>query len=146
MRVFLGLEPGTGKKLYATKTVRGGKREAQQALAEMVTHAAEGRLSVARASIGELLEEWFAHTSPRLLAIDRPWNAAHPRPTSHPDLRPYAAAAAASQGPRRLLRQAPRRQGHGGPSPQGIDDQAHPQVLTSARSPAVSATATRRRR
>jgi len=62
--VFLGLEPGTGKKLYATKTVRAGKRDAQRALAEMVTHAAEGRLAVARSSVGELLEEWFAHASP----------------------------------------------------------------------------------
>ena len=64
LRVFLGLEPGTGKKLYATKTARGGKREAQQALAEMVAHAADGRLGIARASVGELLEEWFAHASP----------------------------------------------------------------------------------
>jgi len=64
LRVFLGLQPGTNKKLYATKTVRGGKREAQQVLAEMVTHAGDGRLSVARASVGELLEEWFAHASP----------------------------------------------------------------------------------
>ena len=62
--MFVGIEPATGKKRYVTKTVRGGKREAQRALAEMVTHAAEGRLSVARASVGELLEEWFAHASP----------------------------------------------------------------------------------
>lgn len=64
LRVFLGLEPASGKKLYATKTVRAGKREAQQALAEMVTHAADGRLSVARASVGELLEEWYARANP----------------------------------------------------------------------------------
>lgn len=74
LRVFLSLEPGTGKKLYATKTVRGGKREAQQALAEMVTHAADGLLSVARASVGELLEV-FAHAASarrRRLAHSRP--------------------------------------------------------------------------
>ena len=29
LRVFLGHDPLTGKKRYATRTVRGGKREAQ---------------------------------------------------------------------------------------------------------------------
>ena len=64
LRVFLGDDPTTGKKQYATKTVRGGKRQAQLALAEMVTHAAEGRLSVSKATVGALLEEWFAKVSP----------------------------------------------------------------------------------
>ena len=33
LRVYLGIDPLTGKKRYATRTVRGGKREAQSALA-----------------------------------------------------------------------------------------------------------------
>lgn len=64
LRVFLGNDPGTGKKLYATKTVRGDKREAQRALAEMVAQASQGRLAVTKATVGELLEEWFSHASP----------------------------------------------------------------------------------
>ncbi len=42
LRVYLGPDPLTGKKRYATRTVRGGKREAQTALAEMVTEAERG--------------------------------------------------------------------------------------------------------
>ena len=39
LRVYLGRDPATGTKRYATQTVRGGKREAQRALSEMVTDA-----------------------------------------------------------------------------------------------------------
>jgi hypothetical protein len=42
LRVFLGHDPLTGKKRYTTRTVRGGKREAQTALAAMVTEAERG--------------------------------------------------------------------------------------------------------
>ena len=63
LRVFLGLDPTTGKKRYATKTVKGGKRSAQLALAEMVTQASEGRLALTTATVGELLEEWLAKVS-----------------------------------------------------------------------------------
>ncbi len=64
LRVFVGIEPATGKKRYVTKTVRGGKREAQRALAEMVTKATDGRLAATRATVAELLNEWFDHASP----------------------------------------------------------------------------------
>ena len=37
LRVYLGTDPVTRKQRYATRTVRGGKRVAQRALAEMVT-------------------------------------------------------------------------------------------------------------
>jgi len=63
LRVFLGAD-ATGKKLYATKTVKGGKREAQRVLAEMVNQASDGRLAVTKATVGGLLEEWFAKVSP----------------------------------------------------------------------------------
>ena len=42
LRVYLGADPVTGKQRYATKTVRGGKREAQTALNEMVIEAERG--------------------------------------------------------------------------------------------------------
>ncbi len=63
LRVFLGLDPDTGKKRYATKTVRGSKREAQVALAEMVTQSSEGRFALTTSTVGELLEEWFARAT-----------------------------------------------------------------------------------
>jgi integrase len=64
LRVFLGPDPLTGKKRYATRTVRGGKREAQTALAEMVTEAERGLTARTTATVGELLEAWFEFASP----------------------------------------------------------------------------------
>ncbi|MGB9345543.1 MAG: hypothetical protein WCA90_05900 [Ilumatobacteraceae bacterium] len=64
LRVFLGPDPLTGKKRYATRTVRGGKREAQTALAEMVTEAERGLTVRTTATVGELLEAWFEFASP----------------------------------------------------------------------------------
>ena len=64
LRVFLGPDPLTGRKRYATRTVRGGKREAQTALAEMVTEAERGLTVRTTATVGELLEAWFEFASP----------------------------------------------------------------------------------
>jgi integrase len=64
LRVYLGHDPLTGKKRYATRTVRGGKREAQRALAEMVTEAERGLTARTTATVGELLETWFEFAAP----------------------------------------------------------------------------------
>jgi len=64
LRVFLGRDPLTGRKRYATRTVRGGKREAQTALAEMVTEAERGLTARTTATVGELLDAWFEFASP----------------------------------------------------------------------------------
>ena len=39
LRVYLGVDPVSGKKRYAGRSVEGGKREAQRALARLVTEA-----------------------------------------------------------------------------------------------------------
>jgi hypothetical protein len=64
LRVFLGNDPVTGKKRYATRTVRGGKREAQSALAEMITEAERGLTVRTTATVGELLDAWFGFAAP----------------------------------------------------------------------------------
>ncbi|NND73462.1 MAG: site-specific integrase [Ilumatobacter sp.] len=64
LRVFLGNDPLTGKKRYATQTVRGGKRDAQRKLAEMVTEAERGLTARTTATVGELLEAWFEFAAP----------------------------------------------------------------------------------
>jgi hypothetical protein len=56
LRVCLARDPVTGSKRYRTQTVRGGKREAQTALAEMITEAKRGLTVRTRATVGELLE------------------------------------------------------------------------------------------
>lgn len=56
LRVYLGRDPITSKKRWATKTIRGGKSEAQSALAAMVAEADRGGLAESAATVGELLE------------------------------------------------------------------------------------------
>ena len=59
LRVFRGYDRINGKQRYAYKTVRGGKREAQRALAEMMAEADSGVAVSTNATVGELLEAWF---------------------------------------------------------------------------------------
>ena len=59
LRVFLGTDPVTNKKRYASKTVHGGKRDAQRSLNEMITQAERGLSAPTTATVGELIERWF---------------------------------------------------------------------------------------
>ena len=61
LRVYAGRDPISGKKRWTGRTVKGGKREAQRALAELVAEAGRQQVVPARATVGELLEQWFAH-------------------------------------------------------------------------------------
>ena len=60
LRVFVGLDPLTGRRQYATKTVRAGKRAAQQELAAMIA-GAKSTGPTASMTVGEALERWFEH-------------------------------------------------------------------------------------
>ena len=64
LRVFLGYDVVTGKQRYAYRTVRGGKREAQRTLAEMISDADKGLVVRTNASVGDLLEAWFEMAAP----------------------------------------------------------------------------------
>jgi len=64
LRVYAGRDVVTGRKRWVTKTVRGGKREAQRALAAMVADNDRGAHNHTNATVGELLEEWFALAGP----------------------------------------------------------------------------------
>src|SRR5215204_5021133 len=55
--------PGAGKQRYATRTVRGGMREAQRVVNEMVTDADRGLWVRTNATAGELIEAWFEHAA-----------------------------------------------------------------------------------
>jgi integrase len=66
LRAYVGLDPLTGRKRYATRTIQlVGKREAEKALSAFVAELA-GSHSSARGSgktFGELLEQWFTARS-----------------------------------------------------------------------------------
>lgn len=59
LRVFLGTDPVTNKKRYASKTVLGAKRDAQRSLNEMLAEADKGLSVRTSATVGELLDRWF---------------------------------------------------------------------------------------
>jgi integrase len=64
LRVYLGRDPVSGQRRYASKTVRGGKREAESALAAMVADAQRGASLRTNETVGALLERWFEHAAP----------------------------------------------------------------------------------
>ncbi|MGI9023003.1 MAG: hypothetical protein ACR2HV_07200 [Acidimicrobiales bacterium] len=61
LKVYLGRDAVSGKKRWAFKTVRCGKRDAQRALAAMAAQAERGALARTASTTGQLLEEWFDH-------------------------------------------------------------------------------------
>jgi integrase len=68
LRVFLGTDPETHTRRYATRTVRGSKRAAQVALVELVADASHAPLAGARSTVAGLLGEWVAAASPNWAA------------------------------------------------------------------------------
>ena len=60
LSVYVGRDSRTGKKRYAQRTVHGTKREAERALARLVTEVDEGRHSASAAgTFGNLLDRWL---------------------------------------------------------------------------------------
>jgi integrase len=68
VRAFVGKDPVTGKKQYATKTIRGDKRDAEIALGRMLGEIEDGQYAVRAGTVGELCEKWFAQAEPDLSA------------------------------------------------------------------------------
>lgn len=61
LRVFAGVDPLSGKRQYRTRTFRGSKRQAQSALAVLVTEVDGGVVEPKKCSVAELLEAWLEH-------------------------------------------------------------------------------------
>ena len=66
LRVHAGRDGSTGRKRYVTRTVRGGKREAERALAKLVTEVERGGALAKVGTVGELCERWFESAAPNL--------------------------------------------------------------------------------
>ena len=58
LRAFAGRDPVTGREIYRTTTFRGGKREAEDALAKFVQEVAGGH-GARDATVGDLVAAWF---------------------------------------------------------------------------------------
>ena len=61
LRAFVGRDPVTGRDRYKTKTVKGGRRVAEEALAAFVTQVGAGVAT--ESTFAELAERWFAVAS-----------------------------------------------------------------------------------
>ncbi len=59
--VFEGADPLTGRKKYRTRTFRGTKRQAQSALAVLVTEVDGGVVEPKKCTVAELLDAWLDH-------------------------------------------------------------------------------------
>jgi hypothetical protein len=66
LRVYLGRDPVSGRKGYATRSVRGPRRDAERVLREMVAAAEAGATHRADATFGALCETWLAHARAHL--------------------------------------------------------------------------------
>jgi integrase len=85
LKVYLGRDSLSGRKRWAYRTFRGGKCEAQRALAAMVAGADRGGLARTTATVGDLLEEWFEHAAPSF----SPKNVAETRGVLDRNLLPF---------------------------------------------------------
>ncbi len=63
LRVYLGRDTLSGEKRWVSKTIKGGNREAQRALAAMVTAADSNGAAPSSGTVGELLQRWFDNAS-----------------------------------------------------------------------------------
>jgi integrase len=63
LRVFVGVNPATGRRRYQSRTVRGGRTDAERDLAAMVAAVRAERDIGLASSMSELFEAWFATAS-----------------------------------------------------------------------------------
>lgn len=67
LRVYLGRDPVTRRDRYKTRTFKGGKRAAQEALATMVAQTGSGVTS--EGTFGALVERWFT-----IASVSKDWS------------------------------------------------------------------------
>ncbi len=59
LRAYAGRDPITKRQTYVTQTFRGGKREAEEVLARLVTEVAGGGHASQDTTVGDLLRSWL---------------------------------------------------------------------------------------
>jgi len=90
LRAYVGVDPFTNRKKYLTRTFRGGKREAEEALARFTTEVAGGGHAAQDTTVGDLILDWLS-----LARADLSWESSF---SEAPD-----------SANRSLLRSAPRK-------------------------------------
>lgn len=60
LRAYAGIDPLANRQKYRTRTFRGGKREAEEALARFVTEVSGGGHAAQDTTVGDLIRDWLA--------------------------------------------------------------------------------------
>jgi len=66
LRAYAGVDPVTKRGKYITRTFRGGKRDAEEALARFVTEVSGGGHAAQDTTVGDLVHEWLELAKPDL--------------------------------------------------------------------------------
>src|SRR5579862_6993866 len=66
LRAYAGVDPVSNRQKYVTRTFRGGKREAEEALARFVTEVSGGGHAAQDATVSDLIEQWLDLAKPEL--------------------------------------------------------------------------------
>lgn len=66
MRAFVGVDPGSAKRLYVSRSVRGTRRDAEVGLTKLLKQLDDGAITARSGSVGELVETWYSHRAPSL--------------------------------------------------------------------------------
>lgn len=84
LRVYIGRDKITGKPRQKSRTFRGSEREAETALAAMVTEVAQGKHGGTNATVNDLLDAWLKEikngVSPATLAVYKDSVRGHLKP------------------------------------------------------------------
>jgi len=59
LRAYAGIDPLTNRQKYVTRTFRGGKREAEDALARLVVEVSGGGHAAQDTTVGDLIRQWL---------------------------------------------------------------------------------------
>ena len=66
VRVFVGVNRETGRRDYASHTVRGSRHDAEIELTKLLKRVDEGAITARSGSTGELVEAWYGQRAPSL--------------------------------------------------------------------------------
>lgn len=64
LRVYVGRDPETARRQYASRTFRGTRREAERELACLVVQNEDGQFALKTGTVADLCERWFAQGEP----------------------------------------------------------------------------------
>ena len=114
LRVYLGRDPLNGQKRWSSKTFKGGKREAQRALAGMVAAADTNGVAPTSGTMAELLDRWFDNASADFSPKTALETTGFINRYLKPGLGPFPVARLRTEDVDKLYRELRKRGGHNG--------------------------------